>query len=723
MTNAPASGAIVDQRQAETLARLFNMAYNSAMLYGGAHQTAQEGAVPLFNLIRKYIDNKESTLSIIAERESVYVENYCVDKIINARRLLVHFKKAGLQSISFDSTLTLESMRSLFLVLSDQLAYKTADDMKNALMLGHCEGIRLNYVVYRKMTVDEAIVNKEAAGVPAAAGADHSASSPFADDAADLISLKQLLDQPQLLDKLSDTDVRKTAGASFQTVLQQLRGITGQIKNRETPSGFVSGQELAQAVYTLKKEVVRNLSSIKASVALEGSQAMVVDELEAMSQEVILRIVREEYAGGAVSLKRLAQIIRRIVPDVKELKRMLPRLKETLLAEGMQIPDYLKLVTEIRKELDSDGMAGMFEGALEEIGVSMEELIASIKDDPADVVRLILLAAEIRKSTSEEPDQVSAVLSDYIERVSRTLLRGTKEVGGGDGLKFIKTSITRIQKDLVDKLRGQGVQEPVLDRTSKILSERMVAAVGSAKKEWLERFLASCKQFTETELLNVVPTLMQNFEDTTLVRDTIAGTLVQKGYSEEQIREFFQKAAPRGGRGAQADLPRGVLNVNATIYFLEREIKRQQRYGTPFSCIILTPVRLWSKRGAPLSVGEHEMRCILPQIIAFVRKMLRELDLVGSLGFVSRDVPFIILPMTDENGGTSVVTRLEKAFSALSFECNLEPMSADFALTCATFDPAAMDGYRPFLERALAQHKKREDVTRKSGFRMSQPAS
>ena len=180
MTNAPASGAIVDQRQAETLARLFNMAYNSAMLYGGAHQTAQEGAVPLFNLIRKYIDNKESTLSIIAERESVYVENYCVDKIINARRLLVHFKKAGLQSISFDSTLTLESMRSLFLVLSDQLAYKTADDMKNALMLGHCEGIRLNYVVYRKMTVDEAIVNKEAAGVPAAAGADHSASSPAA---------------------------------------------------------------------------------------------------------------------------------------------------------------------------------------------------------------------------------------------------------------------------------------------------------------------------------------------------------------------------------------------------------------------------------------------------------------------------------------------------------------------------------------------------------------
>jgi hypothetical protein len=721
---------MVDQRQAETVARLFNMAYNSAMLYGGIHQTTQEGSVPLFNLVKKYVDNKDTTLSIIIERESAYVENFCVDKIINVRRLVLHFKKAGLQSISFDSKLTLESMRHLFVVLSDQQAFRTVDDMKNALMIGHTEGIRLNYVVYRKMTVDEAIVDKGAAGIAASSAAaasgaaDASVSSPFLTDTSDLVSIKQLLNQPQLLEKLSETDVRKTAGAPFQTVLQQLRSITGQIKNKETPSGFVSGQELAQAVYALKKDVARNLSSIKASVALEGSQALVLDEMEAMSQEVVLRIVRDEYKGGEVSIKRLAQIIRRIVPDVKELKRMLPRLKETLLAEGMQIPEYLKLVTEIRKELDSDGMAGLFEGAIEEIGVTMEELIGSIKGDPADVVRLILLAAEIRKTTAAEPDQVSTVLSDYIERVSRTLLRvqDPKEVSGNDGLKFIKTTITKIQNDLVDKLKSQGVQDTVLEKTSKKLSERMTAAVGMAKKEWLERFMENCRQFSETEMLSVVPTLMQNFEDTTLVRDAVTGTLVQKGYTETRIGEFFQKVSPRGPRQTQADLPRGVLNVNATIYFLEREIKRQQRYGTPFSCIIVTPVRLWSKRGAPLFVGENETRCIMPQIITFVRKMLRELDLVGSLGFVSRDIPFIILPMTDENGGISVVNRLEKLFSTLTFECNKEPMNSDFALTCATFDPATMSGYRPFLERALSEHKKREDLTKKSGIR-KQPAA
>ena len=178
---------------------------------------------------------------------------------------------------------------------------------------------------------------------------------------------------------------------------------------------------------------------------------------------------------------------------------------------------------------------------------------------------------------------------------------------------------------------------------------------------------------------------------------------------------------PRAPRQPNADLPRGVLNVNATIYFLEREVKRQLRYGTPFSCIVITPVRLWSKRGAPLSVGEHETRCIMPQIISIVRKMLRELDLVGSLGFVSRDIPFIILPMTEEGGGMSVVARLEKALSTLTFECNKEPMTSDFAITCASFDPATMSGYRPFLEHALAAHKKKENLTIKCAIRKPPP--
>jgi len=722
VNNPHSLGVLVDQRQAETLARLFNMAYNSAMLYGGEHQTTQDGAVPLFNLLRRYLDASHASLSILAERESVYVENYCVDKIINVRRLIIHFKKAGLQSISFDASVTLETVRNLLAVLSDQQQYPTVDDMKKGLMLKHSEGLRLNYVVYRKMTMDEAIINKDAADsmspVQGAISAGGGSFSPFVADTADLVSIKHLLDSPQLLEKISDTDIRKTAGASFQTVLGQVRAITSQIKNNSAPSGFLSGQELAQAVYTLKNEVAKNISAVKATIALEGSQAQILDELEVMSQEAILRIIRDEYDAGATSIKRLSQIVRRIVPDVKDLKRLLPRLKETLLAEGMQITEYLKLVTEIRKDLDSDGIVGLFEGAIEEIGISMEELIATIKLDPQDAARLIVLAAEIRKNVTGETEQVSALLTDYVERVSRSLAIESRNVAeGADGMKILKTTLSAIQKELVSNLKTQGVPGAVLSQTDKLLAERLMATVSVAKKEWIERLLAGCAECSETELLRIVPPLMQNFDDTTIVKEAVTSTLTGKGYSQQQVREFFEKAVPRqSGQRQQSDLPKGVLNVNATIYFLEREIKRQQRYGTQFSCIVVTPFRLWSKRGAPLSMGENEIRYLMPQVVAFVRKMLRELDLVGSLGFVSRDVPFVILPMTDEKGAVSVVTRLERAFGTVTFECNTEPMTADFTISSSLYDTATMTGYKAYLEHALALHKKKEDLAKMSGI-------
>jgi hypothetical protein len=157
----------VDQRHAETLARLFNLVYNSAVLYGGTHQTTMDSSVPFYNFLAKLIKG-DTLISILAERDSVYIENYCVDKIINARRLIMHFKKAGLQSITFSSEVSLEGVRAFLQILSDMQTYPTAELMKKGLVLQNAKGIRLNYVVYRKMTADEAIVNKDMVTSPAA---------------------------------------------------------------------------------------------------------------------------------------------------------------------------------------------------------------------------------------------------------------------------------------------------------------------------------------------------------------------------------------------------------------------------------------------------------------------------------------------------------------------------------------------------------------------------
>jgi hypothetical protein len=160
--DASSGHGTLDQRHAETLARLFNLVYNSAILYGGTHQTTTDSTIPFYNFVAKLVKGN-TLISLLAERDSVYVENHCVDKIINARRLMMHFKKAGLQSITFSSEMSIEGVKAFFLILSDMQTYPTAELMKKGLVLQNVKGIRLNYVVYRKITADEAIINKDAA--------------------------------------------------------------------------------------------------------------------------------------------------------------------------------------------------------------------------------------------------------------------------------------------------------------------------------------------------------------------------------------------------------------------------------------------------------------------------------------------------------------------------------------------------------------------------------
>jgi hypothetical protein len=74
--------------------------------------------------------------------------------------------------------------------------------------------------------------------------------------------------------------------------------------------------------------------------------------------------------SGELSLKRLSQIVLRMLPDLNELKRVLPRLKNALLELGMPLSDYCQLVTFLDADLQSEMLSGSLTEAAEGIGVS-----------------------------------------------------------------------------------------------------------------------------------------------------------------------------------------------------------------------------------------------------------------------------------------------------------------------------------------------------------------
>jgi len=182
----------------------------------------------------------------------------------------------------------------------------------------------------------------------------------------------------------------------------------------------MSIQEIVESVVKLKREVNDNLDVIRTTHKLNESDNLVIGELDAMSHDVMLRLLCEEYKGGGVSTRRLAQIARRMLPDIKDLKRMLPRLKDALTKEGMPQADYLQFVTDILKDIESDGLAGVFEPAVREMGVSMDELVEAIRADPSDAAALSCSRRNCGNRRAATMRNCPSLLTDYIERVSRS---------------------------------------------------------------------------------------------------------------------------------------------------------------------------------------------------------------------------------------------------------------------------------------------------------------
>ena len=83
------------------------------------------------------------------------------------------------------------------------------------------------------------------------------------------------------------------------------------------------------------------------------------------------------------------------------------------------------------------------------------------------------------------------------------------------------------------------------------------------------------------------------------------------------------------------------------MFFLEHEIKLYLRYNAPFSTLMISCVSVKKNDGQMRPATPAEAAQISPAILTTAKKMLRDLDLIGVMGKISNDIPFIILPMTD----------------------------------------------------------------------------
>lgn len=731
----------LDQRQAELMGRQFNMAFTSTTGYGPGHPIAQRSYDTIVENLREGLTSVPS-LTLMLDRDSLFIEQHMVDRKFNAKRLIQVFKKIGLQSVSFEQGVTKPDLERLMIVLGDPNAFPTVDDAKQELSRHKVTTIRLNYVVFRKVTTDDEVVSRSGledlteqaaqaavqGGTPAPGPADNSPSSGPAqqqDDAARhflaleddvlgkmsaVFTLKELFEQPnkmagKLLKASSGMDDTSKAG-----VVKELRRLGDQVSRGCSADGSpISLDEMMEAVYQLRHDLKDGIAAQKEMGRFFSEQGVVVDEVDQLTYCTIVSMVREEYRNGNFTTRRLAQIIRRMLPDSRDLKRLLPQLKEGLLAEGMTLAEYAKLVNELTTELQSEELVEALKGGAESIGLSVEDIVSGIQQNPGEAARLVVLAAELRQGGVTDDAQLSSVLTEYIERVSGKMALAAPEVGSREGGKALRTVVYRLQKDLVERVKAEGVSPSLAGRIEEQLANRFQHLLDNVKSEWLLNLLSKAGDHSGTYLLESLENVMERQTDLRTLGDPVRRVLAAQGYSGEQIQEFFAAMAERIKQRSQMFLlPKSVLSSNNTTYFLQREIKSAGRYRTPFSCVMMTITAVRGDGEPWRRVEAKEIAEVLPEVFKVLTSHLRDLDFVGSFGSIDNTIPFIILPMTQGSGANAVKRRLADLLDGYRFTLGDRSVELHVVVSACGFDRNRTPDAKSYLQELRTRHSQEE---------------
>ena len=709
------SDTAIDLKQALQIARTFNLAFNNAFMFGGEHQTTKDSSVNFFNMLVPALD-AAGILTVSVERGSVYLENHCVDKLVSVARICSRLTKAGVQSVTFDKDAVLEGIQALFYMFGSLADFKDVETMQNHLRNNNISGVRINYVVYQKVTVDEAIVNKE------------------------LLSETQLLGNLQALNKGNDGqsvpgDIRSGLAdiLSLGTSVYGSAGADASSLSREEYDSFISTQiktmnrqlnvslepeddtplspaEMLESVYKLKENILEHARIQQETGAIAAADERAINEINQLSYQVIVRLIKEEYRNDkTISVKRLAQIIRRMLPDIKELKYLLPQLKDGLFAEGMSPADYLLLVKELSKELASDELMQVMVEASDLIGLTFNELVDGIKDAPEEAARLIVLASEIKNGgVAVDDQQMSAVLSDYIEKVSRSLALQSPEVSASGGGVMLKAAVSRIEQEILERLKNQKISPDTVADVARNLASQFTETVSSLKGDWVKSSIGSSVQPDEEAVLAIFEQVIENGKYGYSVSEEIRSHLIGKGYSAGSLDEIFKKAQVRAASVIthSLEIPEGVYDTSNTNFFINREIKLHLRYNTHFSTLLISYEKVvdpWTT--AVLEITPDITNQLTSQALGLLKEVMkRDTDIIGMYALNTTTIPLMILPMTELAGALYIQKRLKKDFVSHKFIINGIVVQVEPRISALSYAKKLAPDKESYLKVIYEQH-------------------
>ena len=471
-------------------------------------------------------------------------------------------------------------------------------------------------------------------------------------------------------------------------LFQQLEVMRMEVEKHMEGRGSVALADLAGAVFDMKKQLLEGIEAQKAlGVAYENEEA-ILENANELTDRVLIQLVKDEYQQGKITPARMAQILRRLVPEAGELKRLLPMIKTALLEEGMSHTQYLELVQELSKELQSEGLANILQESGEEIGVDGEELIAEFKNNPEQAAQLIYLASEIRKGTGDE-EALADILADYVEQVGGQM---ALEQAEGDDPEHLRQVMGSVESNIIKQLSKMDKGGDVIVKLEERLNSRMEMVMEQMRAEWLKTRGTGGEGGGEgkpRKVLSVLETLEQSVSEhdelgeiLKIVREKVeAGEIDENDYKKIQAEISNQKQLIKDRESNRA-MPVGTIKAAAMAFILEKEIARANRYDYGFSALAFSMVHIKPQAKIPAGVSINN-ETLIEAVLAMLAETFREVDIVGQLG---KNTIVAVLPLIQREDSKKALNRVMSALQEGPIDVLGVPVLLKFAGIAITFD-------------------------------------
>jgi hypothetical protein len=428
-------------------------------------------------------------------------------------------------------------------------------------------------------------------------------------------------------------------GAHGHMLLHQLDLMQQEVRKQLEGGGDISIEALADAVFEMKKQLFEEIQTQKALGIAYANEEAIVDNLNELTDQVLLSLIQEEYNDGKITTQRLAQIIMRLIPDAKDLKRLMPQIRQVLLDAGMSPDDYLALVDELKRSFENDDLSRIIAESAEAIGVDSDDIIEELKDDSGQAAKLIYLASEIRKGGGDE-STLADILVDYVEKMTNEAAEG-----GEGGEAHLKKVISDVESSVLGQLAKMNVEQDVLMRMEERINDRMESILDRMRAEWVRNQAGNSQQ--KTKPLTVLQTIEHHIGDDEGMAEILKAVRakVEEGEIEENNFSAIQLEIDRqknllAAQAEDQEKPEGVLSPRELIFILEKEIARAHRYEAPFSALAFAFISIKPKMKAleDLISEEAAMNAALDKMVSTIR----EVDYVGQSG---KNKMVALLPM------------------------------------------------------------------------------